>query len=216
MGYITGLMGEDERIHHVTRHHWTKLAARIWALTLLVIAAIIAAVVANVYGESNFAQLGLDRAGTTTATAVFAALFIVCPLVLMVIAYLRWHDDEFIVTNYRVIHVSGILSKTVIDSSLEKVNDVVLTQSLIGRLLGFGTIEIMTSSDIGVNRLNRIARPLAFKKAMLDAKQDLEDPGRAAVAELPGLLNQLADLRDRGVLTEQEYQSKKAQILRET
>jgi uncharacterized membrane protein YdbT with pleckstrin-like domain len=216
MGYVAGLMGQDEHTHYVTRHHWTKLAARIWALTLLMIVAAIAAIAANTFGAEAIARAGLGPNEVTIGTAVFVALFAICPLIAMVVAYLRWHGDQFIVTNYRVIHVSGILAKSVIDSSLEKVNDVMLTQSLLGRLLDFGSIEIMTSSDIGVNKLDRIGRPLAFKKAMLDAKQDIEDPNRGSIGDLPGVLNQLADLRDRGILTAQEYEAKKSQLLRGT
>ncbi len=40
-----------------------------------------------------------------------------------------WWNEKYIVTNRRVIQIEGILDKHVIDSSLEKVNDVVLVQS---------------------------------------------------------------------------------------
>ncbi len=61
------------------------------------------------------------------------------------------------------------------DSSLEKLTDVILTQSLFGRMLGYGTIEILTAaSSAGVNDLKQIAQPMEFKTAMVNAKEELE------------------------------------------
>ena len=216
MGYVASLMGEDEQVLYITLHHWTAYAARVWALMLLLIVGVALAVVANLYGPSWTGALGLGPSVAAAAPIVIGLLLVVYPLATMVVAHLRWRADQFIVTNYRVIRIRGILSKSVIDSSLEKVNDVMLTQSVLGRMFDFGDIEIMTSSEVGVNKLTRIARPIAFKRAMLDAKQDLEDPSRTTVVNLPSLLRQLADLRDQGVLTEDEYQAKKEQLLRET
>ena len=57
------------------------------------------------------------------------------------------------------------------DSSLEKVNDVVMDQNFWGRIWGYGDIEIMTASEIGVNKLHMLANPVRFKTTMLDQKE---------------------------------------------
>jgi len=69
----------------------------------------------------------------------------------------------------------GVFNKQVVDSLLEKVNDVKTEQSFLGRIFGYGDIEILTASEQGANRVRMIARPLEFKVAMLDAKEALGD-----------------------------------------
>jgi uncharacterized membrane protein YdbT with pleckstrin-like domain len=63
---------------------------------------------------------------------------------------LVWSHHQYIVTNWRVLQISGIFNKNVIDSSLEKVNDVKMTQSFFGRIFNYGNVEILTASELGV------------------------------------------------------------------
>ena len=125
----------------------------------------------------------------------------------------------YVLTNRRVIQLSGILNKQVIDSSLEKVNDVKMAQSALGRIFNYGDVEILTASELGVNLFRRIENPVQFKTAMLNAKARLEsgehweDSMPAASDTVPALLAQLATLHQQGVLTDEEFQQKKAQLL---
>jgi uncharacterized membrane protein YdbT with pleckstrin-like domain len=159
---------------------------------------------------------------------VYGALILVVsvwPLALMAIQWLRWSREQYFVTNRRVIQIEGVLHKNVFDSSLEKVNDVVLRQTLLGRLFNYGEIEIVTGSDAGINVLDRISHPLEFKKAMLDAKQtyavevSLQTQAYAvpqqgtSPQDVTAVIQQLAQLRDHGLISEDEFQTKKVQIL---
>jgi hypothetical protein len=115
-----------------------------------------------------------------------------------------------------VIHVKGVFNKSVIDSSLEKVNDVKMEQSYLGRIFDYGDVEILTASELGVNKFGYIQQPVKFKTAMLNAKAKLEqgEIGRGLPApDIPGLIAELDLLRQQGVLTEGEFQQKKAELL---
>ena len=81
--------------------------------------------------------------------------------------------------------MDGTVNKNVIDSSLEKVNDVRLTQSVLGRMLNYGDVEILTASELGTNLFQRIGSPIQFKTAMLNEKDKLafdESPAGAIAA----------------------------------
>jgi hypothetical protein len=174
---------------------------------------------------------------------------------LLIWVVLRYLNQEFILTNRRVIAVEGVLNKKVTDSSLEKINDAVLTQSIFGRIFGFGDLEVLTASEAGISLFRMLINPMAFKRAMLDAKheyeRDLAGPGFAGSPPLraepmppplapPGpvtddtvstavpmpppaeplsrdevtrTLNSLADLRDRGAISADEFERKKADLL---
>jgi uncharacterized membrane protein YdbT with pleckstrin-like domain len=199
--YIQSLMGQKERILLVTRQHWFVLFSTILLeiiLTLVLVAAVIAATV--------FYPI-----------AAFGFILVLVPLIGMARDILIWYSRQYIVTNRRVMQVSGVINKNVIDSSLEKVNDVKMTQPFFGRLFDYGDIEILTASELGVNLFKRIGDPVKFKTAMLNAKEDLsfdEDEVHIQHADdIPSLIARLDDLRKQGIVSEEEFQKKKAELL---
>lgn len=151
---------------------------------------------------------------TRPSVAILALAISIFPLVDTVRIYLDWYNERYAVTNRRVMLIKGIINKHVSDSALEKVNDVVLVQSVTGRLLSYGDVEIITGSDVGVNLFRRIARPVDFKREMLNQKESLSRTADDEQQEdVPQLLVQLDELRRRGLLTDEEFEAKKKQLL---
>ena len=143
------------------------------------------------------------------------------PALGLVYDYMIWWNREYVITNHRVIQIDGVLNKNVTDSSLEKVNDVKMSQSFIGRIFNYGDIEILTASELGANLFQRINNPIKFKTVMLDAKDAMghEEMVRNPTdgfrpGDLPAMLANLEALRKRGVLSEAEFQQKKAELLK--
>jgi uncharacterized membrane protein YdbT with pleckstrin-like domain len=205
--YLNKLLGDNEQIIHVTRQHWLVLAGEILSECVLSVALIV--LVTEIMVVAPF----------TAPWAALGYLVLIFPLVSLYRDALIWSNRKFVVTSFRVIQLSGVLNKNVTDSSLEKVNDVKLEQSMWGRLFGFGDIAILTASELGVNKFRRLSEPVRFKTAMLNAKEKLEHAPAAAPApgsaqlDIPTLIGHLDDLRKQGVLTEAEFQVKKAQLL---
>ncbi len=144
-------------------------------------------------------------------------MIFVIPILTMTVDILNWSHRQYIITNRRVIQISGIFDKSVIDSNLEKVNDVKMNQTAMGRLFGYGDIEILTASELGVNLFKRIDEPIRFKTAMLNAKESV-DRGITSEevpmpATIPDLIARLDNLRKQGVLTDEEFQQKKSELL---
>jgi hypothetical protein len=203
MGYVERLLGRSEEIVLVARKHWVVLAAT--ALVDGVLAAIALA-------------LGI--------VSIFLPLLAILPLIHFALRVLNWYNEQFIVTNRRVMEIHGVINKHVSDSSLEKVNDVVLEQPILGRFLDFGTVEIITGSDIGVNFFKNIAHPVRFKIEMLNQKEGLSDldgyRNRAArvlkgeapsAGDIPELIAELDELHKKGIISRQEFEAKKADLL---
>ena len=137
---------------------------------------------------------------------------------------LNWLNSMNIVTSRRVIQVHGVLSKSSIDSSLEKVNDVLLQQSFVGRIIGYGHLKIMTASETGLNVMRFLPDPLGFKRVLLDSKQQLSDSGAtmfsapvsAPAAAMPSVsdrLQELQKLKDQGLISEAEFAAKREKLL---
>jgi hypothetical protein len=147
------------------------------------------------------------------SVAIVALVILIFPLVEVGRIYLDWFNERYIVTNRRVMLTKGIINKHVSDSALEKVNDVVLDQSVIGRLMGYGDVEIITGSDVGVNLFRRIVRPVDFKREMLNQKESLHQPEPEDEQDVLKLIEQLEYLHQRGVLTDEEFEAKKQELL---
>ncbi len=172
----------------------------------------------------------------------------------LVYVYMQWFNQDYVVTNRRVMKVEGILKKRSADSSLEKINDAVLEQSVFGRMLGYGDLDILTANEQSVDRLRMLSQAQQFKRTMLEQKHALEqeafqipapplratpvmapaadvapaaavEPAAAAVPaaapakremstdEITSALADLADLRDRGAISPEDYEAKKQDLL---
>ena len=202
--YLKNLLGENEHIIFVTRQHWLVLLGQILAKSVLALGLII--LITLVW-----------RIWLPHALVPLAYLLLSLPLLGLLRNVISWTSRQYIVTDWRVIQISGVFSKEVTDSSLEKVNDVKLEQSLGGRLLDYGDLEILTASELGVNRFTHVEQPIRFKTAMLNAKEKLEHGqaglGRRSGVDIAGPIEQLDNLRGQGLLTEEEFQQQKAQVL---
>jgi uncharacterized membrane protein YdbT with pleckstrin-like domain len=202
MSYLKNMLGENEQIVFVTRQHWLVLLGQILAKSVLFLGlAILITLIWRIWLPQSL-------------LVPLAYLLLLLPLVGLLRNVIIWTSQQYIVTDWRVIQISGIFSKEVTDSSLEKVNDVKLDQSFGGRLLDYGDLEILTASELGVNRFSHVAQPIRLKTAMLNAKEKLEhgQTGRSEV-DFAGPIEQLDDLRRQGLLTEKEFQQQKKQVL---
>src|SRR5690349_5195619 len=155
--YLEELMGENEQILLETHQHWFVLFGKIFLELVLIVIIIAGSLIASPFYPM----------------AIYGLILVIVPLVGMMSDIMVWRNKAYIVTSHRVVQTSGVFSKNVVDSSLEKVNDVKLSQSFFGRLFGYGDIEILTASELGVNLFHEIADPVGFKTTMLNAKERL-------------------------------------------
>jgi uncharacterized membrane protein YdbT with pleckstrin-like domain len=217
MGYLEGLMGKNEKIVLTTRQHWITIVG-----TFLVNGFIILVL----WGIGGILWwLDILKALVWLPLAIMGLVSLLF-LWRLILDWLHWYNDMYAVTNRRIIQISGVINKHTIDSSLEKINDLVLNQSALGRMLGYGDLEILTGSEIGVNVLRRIADPVRFKTEMLNQKEGMSEMDafeskakRTLAAEAPSagdvpeLIAELDELRKKGLITDAEFQEKKSKLL---
>jgi uncharacterized membrane protein YdbT with pleckstrin-like domain len=237
MGYAEGLLADGERIVRRAHQHWFIMVwnAR-WAVLALVLAILGLILRANVGGEAFWVRL----------LGWVVLILFVLGLASLVWGWFKFQSQEYLITTRRIIHSEGVINKVASDSSLEKINDAILRESLFGRMFGFGDLEVLTASESGIELLRMLRDAKEFKKAMLDAKHELEielarptmppvraeAPMAAAAAEPPApvpaepaaparmsgddvaeSVSGLAELRDKGQITPDEYEAKKRELL---
>jgi uncharacterized membrane protein YdbT with pleckstrin-like domain len=252
MSYADGLLSTGERITYRQKQHPFIF---IWGARYAILALIVAIVAIWLGGN-----LSTDGFGGSVRTVLgwLTVILFIGGIAVAIWTALRYINQEYVLTNRRVLQVEGVLNRNSTDSSLEKINDAVLSQSIFGRMFDFGDLTVLTASESGIDKMKMLRGPIAFKKAMLDAKHEAEvameragwapappirdgaamaasttdsptgsvatvggsapaapapTPARADPDEVTRTLASLADLRDRGAITAEEYDRKKSDLL---
>ncbi|WP_395051503.1 PH domain-containing protein [Flavobacterium sp.] len=73
------------------------------------------------------------------------------------------YSDEFAITNKRIIVKTGLISRKTLEMNLSKIESVNVDQSILGRMLGYGTIRIIGTGGTREEFPN-ISNPIEFRK----------------------------------------------------
>ena len=245
MGYTESLLADGERIERRAHQHWFVMVAEERFGVGAVVLAIVLFVLRIITGGGSADGF----MGTLWGVLGWVTLvLLVAGLLWLAWGWLKFQNEEYVITSRRIIHAEGVINKKTSDSSLEKINDAILKESLFGRMFGFGDLEVLTASESGIENLRMLRNAKDFKKAMLDAKHELEidlvrptmpplrNDGPAAPApvaapaapaappaapepehmsgdEVAESVSRLAELRDKGLITPEEYEAKKRELL---
>jgi uncharacterized membrane protein YdbT with pleckstrin-like domain len=226
VSYVDTLLANGEEIVYSTKKHWIAPAFATITGTLLTLGGL-AALFGQFFTDNRFLN-GLLLWGGLGALLV--------GLVLLANAAVKWWAQHYFVTNQKVMKVEGVFRKSTSGSALEKINDITMEEPLLGRWLGYGTVRVLTAADESNLHYTFMRKPLEFRRAILDAKllwekrdtQDIADAVRGAGAqpavtaaaaptqsaqEIADSIERLAQLRDSGAITPEEFEAKKAELL---
>lgn len=162
----------------------------------------------------------LDGAVETAVSYLLLAALIVS-VAWLIVRLLDWRTTYFVVTSHRLIFRRGLLSRSGIEIPLEKVNNVNFHQSIAERMLGCGDLIIESASEGGQSRFTDVVNPDRVQGIIHTAIQERlqNGPGMGAGSATRGpvdiaeQLEKLADLRDRGVLSDAEFEDQKQRLL---
>ncbi len=200
MGYPSELLTEDEVVLRFFRPHWrVLLAPAMWTAV-----AVAGLVVVWAVGD-------LARAGRLAISAGLALGWLAISLPPVA----RRQFTQYVLTNERMIVRGGIISRKGTEIPLENVNDVHFSQTPLERLLGYGDVIIESAGTRGQSHLYDIPRPEAFQAQVYAAREERSKAihGNNVAPDPVAQLARLARLRDEGVITEDEFLSKKQRLL---
>ena len=218
MPFPRRLLIENEELVLELRPHWIAIVVPA-IVTILVVAGWILALT---YAPDDGTSRSIVVWG---ASAVGVFLLIAFP----VRKFIAWATSYFVVTSDRVIHREGWIAKRSMEIPLEAINDVRFHQGVFERLIGAGDLIISSASEFGRQVFGDIRNPEEVQNAIshhgeLNKERMYRGGGRGsaapaqatmppASASTTGELERLAELRNKGVLTEDEFQSQKKKIL---
>jgi len=241
VGYTESLLATNEQILYRTKQHWMAPIFGTIAGVLVLIGGVVLFV----------ALLAVDLWSALETVGLWASIALTVIGVGMVgYSYIQWWVEDYAVTNQKVLKVAGLLRKRTSGAALEKINDVIMEQGPLGRMLGYGTLKVSTASDSSDLTYQTMRKPAEFRRAMLDQKMEFEQadarqisnavraaaqPAAPAAPPAPPVtvpapvappvapatptpddkLRSLAKLRDDGLITAEDYEAKKAELLQQ-
>ena len=212
MGFPLDQLSADEEIMLDLRPHWWAIAPPTVALAAAILAGIVALVA---FEDQDWPKI------------VIGILVLGC-LAWFALRYAQWNTTNFTVTNERVISRTGVVSKQGVEIPLDRINTVFFNQGLFERLIGAGDLAIESASESGVQRFTDVRKPHMVQQEIYRMVETFEQRridriGRAvgenassaapAVLSVPDQIAKLDELRRQGVLSDEEFQAKKTDLL---
>jgi uncharacterized membrane protein YdbT with pleckstrin-like domain len=213
MGFPSRLLADHEELVLDLRPHWIALVLPALTAILLLVAEVLL-----------FASFDPPSVVRWLAVAGGVILFLAFP----VRALLAWITSHFVVTSDRVIHRSGWLAKRSMEMPLERINDVRFEQSVLERVVGAGDLIIESGGEYGQNQFSDIRHPEDVQKLIYEKSEEnqlrmeraAEGTGRSPDTEtIPTgetpiqQIEGLASLKERGLITEEEFETQKRRLL---
>ena len=204
MAFPRKYLNEGEDIVVELRPHWFFLAGPAVALVLILVLAVL--VSSKVDGDVQ--RLAL----------IPLLLLVLLSLLWFVVRYAKWATTTFVVTTDRLIHRAGVISKSGREIPLERLNDVAFHQTLVQRILGAGDLLIESAGEKGQQLFSSFPHPERTQNLIhhqIEQAQARDADRMAGRRELSPLehLEKLEELRQRGVISQAEFDVKKAKLL---
>ena len=201
---------KDEKLLIIIRQHWIKLVLPIFAWLLL--ATILLLLMTN-YS--------------------IAFIIILVTAIYPLIEYINWKYNLWGVTNMRVVDESGFFTRYSKESPLDKINNVEYDQPLMGRIFGYGNVDIQTAAEMGETKYQLIHHPKLLKDTITNAQEEYKkiqitsqatqlaqaiakniNPAAAPSQQMiADELQKLFELLQKGAITQEEYVAQKNKLM---
>lgn len=143
---------EKETVFFTTREHWYFLLVPFFISTVFIILSIYLFV--------------------TGVSAIIPLILLLLSLSFLVYKVYERKYNIWVVTSLRLIDEEGVFAVKVRESPIDKINNVTYNQSLLGRLLGFGNVEIQTAAEQGATIYVGLASPKQLSDALTTAQEN--------------------------------------------
>lgn len=160
--------------------------------------------------------LGKTSGGLETFLKYPAFATIVVTAAWLVVTVIKWRTTYFVVTSHRLIYRQGVVARDGVEIPLERVNNVNFAQGIFERLIGVGDLLIESGGQDGQQTFTDIAQPESVQNIIHSTLQNLQvnkfgaAPSMRSVADE---IEKLEALRDRGSLTDEEFEEQKRRLL---
>lgn len=156
MKYVTRVLQPDETVVYATTLHWLVYFRAVVLLLIGVGLLVASGFVSGRAGNPEYEKY------LVWAIEILAGLFFLSAILSALRALIRRATTELAITDRRVIYKAGLLRRHTVEINRSKVETVGVNQSILGRLLGFGTVVVRGTGG-SFEPIPFIAEPLTFR-----------------------------------------------------
>ena len=149
--------------------------------------------------------------------AGFLVFFVVRPVV-------NWWTTRYVLTTERLITRTGLIAKSGVEIPLERITNVNFNQTVVERLLGAGDLLIESAGSAGQSKFRDIPHPDEFQATLYKVREQRsialsgsttvhQAAPEAPPSDSADAIRELAKLRDEGLISEEEYEAKRREML---
>ncbi len=148
----------------------------------------------------------------------------------LLLKFISWSRTYFVVTSHRVIYRTGVISRHGVEIPMERITNLNFHQRIFERMIGAGTLDVQSAGEAGTTVFENVRHPDGVQQEIYrqmdsgsqgGSKQSAEHIGQAVAQamsasggnDIPALIEKLAALREKGLITESEYSAKKTELL---
>jgi uncharacterized membrane protein YdbT with pleckstrin-like domain len=156
MSYVIRTLGAKEKVHYLTGYHWLY-----WVGTGILVAPVFVTAIARMpYSGFDFVLLAF-----AAVPAAYGLYYLVHGMAL-----------EVAVTNDRFVKKTGLVSIETEEVSLDKIEEVNVGETIIGRIFGFGTVDVH-GTGAGAIHIKMIDDPVRLRREIQTAREQLKSKG---------------------------------------
>jgi membrane protein YdbS with pleckstrin-like domain len=201
MPFPTKLLNQDEEVELDLHPHWWFLSGPVTTVFVVLVGTIAAKI-----------------AGVSNAIVLVLVFLLLVSIFWLLTRYAKWATTNFVLTNDRIIHRTGVIAKHGREIPLDHINDISYNQSIFERIIGAGDLTIESAGERGQEVFPDLPKPGLIQNEIYR----LIESGKIRQAErlvghrqlsIPEQIEKLDELRQRGVVTQAEFEAKKTDLL---
>lgn len=156
MSYVSRTLGSKEKVLFLTGYHWLYWFG-VSAITLPLI----------VIGLGTLPYEGLDY--------LYLALTVV-PFIYGFYYFIHGIALEVAVTTDRFVKKTGLVSITSEEVSLDKIEEVNVAESILGRIFGYGNVDVH-GTGAGAIHVKMVTDPVRLRREIQTAREQIRSAG---------------------------------------
>ncbi|MEM6649237.1 MAG: PH domain-containing protein [Pseudomonadota bacterium] len=166
MSYVSQTLAKGERILKSATFNWTySVSSFLWGVFSILPISYLMFLIAT----------GQDIPGQLPWVMGLSAVPAVLGLFLLIAHLIHLNTTEIVVTTFRFVYKTGLISRDTKEVSLNKIEEISLRQSILGRIFGYGNMTLR-GTGVGVITLPNVDRPLKVRQIIESAKAKLRGP----------------------------------------
>lgn len=200
MAFPDDYLNEREELILNLKPHWWVFSQSV----ALLVAAVAAAVVLNVIDVAYVGWLGWA--------------LLLAAIINLGVVYTKWAQTFFVLSSERLIFRTGVLTKRGVELPVGRIDNINFRQSLFERMIGAGDLLIESAGESGQSRFSNVRKPDAIQNEIYRQIDRQNDRGYGAAPQAPtddvaAKIKQLDELRRQGLVSDEEFEAKRRDLL---